>query len=369
MIISQDLVASVFIILSSFYFALLIAVYVGLTRLRSPSVEATPSISLVIAARNEEKRILPCLESLQELDYQSDRYEIIFVDDCSSDTTPQIVGEFCKKHHNWRLIRLKDKSDELRGKMNALDNGIAAAKNEIIFTTDADCVVPKEWFRHLAKYFQPGVAMVLGHSPLTRGQGFFHKLQEFDNLFSAICASALTKMGFPFTSIGRNLAYRLDAYKNAGGFKSLQGLRSGDDVHLTERFRSVSNGKMDYCADPRTFVLTQPSVNARELFHQQVRKNSKTFRKSGASIGLSLLLFGYHLLFLILAIFYPALVVLWVASLAAKLILENICLRKAAKVFDQEQMIPYFPLMQVIYPAYIIFLSLLGELQFYSWKK
>jgi biofilm PGA synthesis N-glycosyltransferase PgaC len=356
-------------VFSLLYLLLLAAVWVGLDRLKSAKKLEPQNVTVVIAARNEADRITACLNGLEKLEYPADKLEVILVDDCSSDRTPSLIRERLPRNKNWKLIELPEKSSELRGKKNALLQGIAAASGELILTTDADCVVPPGWVRKMNDHFGPGVSMVIGYSPLQKGKGFLDKLLRFDNLFSAISASAPTKLGYPFTSVGRNLGYRKDAYEYAGGFLALKKFRSGDDVHLTERFRYTKSGVIEYCADPDSFVITFPPATRLELFHQQVRKNSKTLKKAGTSVLFSLALFAYYILFAGLPFFLASWIDVWLVLLALKLITEYIDLRKAAYIFGQSDLIKYIPLMQVIYPAYIIFFSLLGVLQVYSWKK
>jgi len=367
--INIEIIAYLFLVLSCFYFIILGAVYFGLNRLKTNGEKQEFSISLVIAARDEEKRILPCLDSLEKLEYPEDKFEIIFVDDQSSDDTANIIRSYCSKHQNWKIICLEKKSTKLRGKKNALENGISQAKGEIIFTTDADCIVPPKWLKIISGYFRPGVSMVLGYSPLINSKKIYFRILQFDNLFSAIVSAATAKLGYPFTSVGRNLAYRKDAYENVGGFLSLKKFRSGDDIHLTGRFRYNNDGFIDYCAEEETFVKTHiPSTDV-EVFQQQVRKNSKTFQLSGWSITMMLTIFFYYFLLVTIPIFIPSWLTVWIILLFAKFLMEFIPLKKAAKIFKQNNLIHFIPLMQIIYPFYIIIFSIIGTFQFYQWKK
>jgi len=363
------LIAFLFLLLSCLYFIILIAVYLGLARLKKPSENRFHSISVIIAARNEEKRILGCLDSLEKLDYPREKFEIIFVDDNSEDKTAEIINAYCQKNSNWKLIQLEKKSEWLKGKKNALLNGIAQAGGELIFTTDADCSVPSAWLKKMVNYFRPEVSMVLGYSPLIKSNKFYFKLLQFDNLFSSIASAAPTKLGYPFTSVGRNLAYRKDSYEDMGGFQALKKFRSGDDIHLTGHFRYQKNGIIDFCADPDTFVQTQIPSSLKEVVQQQIRKNSKTFQLSWSSIIFMMIIFFYYLSLIMIPVFLPARLYLWGALLFIKFALEYVTLLKAANIFQQRDLVPYMPLMQVIYPAYIIFFSVIGTFQFYQWKK
>ena len=369
MTINYDLIAYLFIILSCFYFALLSVVNVGLKRLTISEPSSKLSISIIIAARNEENRITPCLKSLEKVTYPTDKFEIIFIDDHSGDNTAKIIGSYCRNYQNWRLISLDEKSTKLRGKKNALQKGISVAKGEIIFTTDADCIVPPNWLTTMSGYFKSSVSMVLGYSPLIYSDKVYYKLLQFDNLFSAIASAATAKLGYPFTSVGRNLAYRKDTYEDVGGFLSLKKFKSGDDIHLTGKFRHTNNGVIDYCAQPESFVKTQIPSTFIEIFQQQIRKNSKTFQLSGWSVMAMLTIFIYYLILFIVPIFLPSWLITWLVLIALKFLMEFIPLKKAAKIFNQKNLIPIIPIMQLIYPLYIIVFSIMGTFQFYQWKK
>jgi len=344
-------------------------VWVGLHRLKKPEQKIIRSISIIIAARNEESRIEPCLKSLESIDYPKDNYEVILVDDCSEDRTAEIMEKYCNRHHRWKIVRINEKSTQLKGKKNALREGIAQAKNELIFTTDADCVVPPMWLKNMVCYFQDHVSMVLGYSPLISEKRWYYRLLQFDNLFSAIAAAAPVKLGYPFTSVGRNLAYKKDAYHELGGFQALKKFRSGDDIHLTNRFHRHDGGEIDYCADPQTFVQTLIPSSNEEVVQQQIRKNSKTFQLSLSSIAFMSFIFIYYILLIILPIAYPAIIMPWFLLIFLKFIFEFIPLRSSSSIFRQNDLIPYIPLMQIIYPLYIITFSLIGIFQNYRWKK
>ncbi len=358
-----------FLIIVFAYLTILHFVFWGLKKLPLKEQSSFPAVSVIIAAHNEAQRITPTLEALEKLDYPKDKYEVIFVDDASADHTADLIERYCTIHDNWQLIRSNRDDGFASGKKHALRQGIARAKGEVIFTTDADCVVPPAWLRYMTAYFEPDVDMVLGYSPLKRFKGFLNTILQFDNLFSVIVASAPSVYGFPLTSVGRNLAYRRVAYQQIGGYDALKNYRSGDDVFLTERFRQKGKGRIVFCAHPQTFVETLPPQNFKQFWHQQIRKNSKTLRKGWATSLFSLvafLIYAYLWLFPLLAVSFFK---LWLAFIALKLILEFLTLTEAAKVFRRKFLIPYFPFFQIFYPFYISFFTILGLGQRYQWKK
>ena len=182
-------------------------------------------------------------------------------------------------------------------------------------------------------------------------------------------ASVTANIGFPISSAGGNLAYRKGDYESVNGHEALKHFKSGDDVHLTERFRKKLNKKIVYCANPKTFVFEEPVAEAKKFFHQQMRKNSKHLKKSLSSIGFSIFLFLYFVLTYGFPFMNPEFTNSWLMIIIVKLILEFIVLMKAAEVFNRKDIIWWVPLFQIFYPIYIIFFSILGNLQFYDWKK
>ena len=360
----------IFSISSIIYFLILIAAFVSLYLFKKPKSDFTPKISIIIAARNEEKRILPTLQSLQQLIYSIDLYEIIFVDDASTDNTAKIINAYCRHNSNWKCIQIKQKDAEWHGKKLALKTGIDAANGDIIFTTDADCIIQPDWLSEMVNCFDENVSMVIGHyEPEVKKNNLLGILIKFDNLFSSIMASATANLGFPISSAGSNLAYQKESYVKVNGHEALKHFKSGDDVHLTERFRTRLKKKIVYCANPKTFVFTKPPAEKKEFFHQQMRKNSKHLKKSFSSILFSTFLFLYFLLSYTFPLINPLFLNSWLLLIVIKLFLEFIVLTGATLIFNRKDIVIWFPLFQIFYPFYVIIFSILGNLQLYEWNK
>ncbi|HHJ52449.1 MAG TPA: glycosyltransferase [Caldithrix abyssi] len=364
----MDWILWLFGILTVGYFAVLLLVLFSFFRLQNNPQGVQPTVSVVVAAKNESARLLPLLRSLEKLEYPPDRYEVIFVDDASNDDTPQILANAAQDKPNWRFLRVEQQSDKFHAKKTALATGVRAAKGEVIFVTDADCRVPPKWLSAMAARFDPQTAMVLGYSPLENKTGFLDKWLKFDNLFSAVTVMAPTVWGFPISSVGRNMAFRKSAYEQIGGYEALTRFKSGDDIHLTERMRDHRVGKIKACVHPDAFVYTQPPETGREIIFQQIRKNSKILDKSPISAGFSVLLFAAYLLFYTLPLFDAGYLTLWAVVFGAKFLLEFVDLTVAARTFRVTELVPWFPLFQIVYPFYVMVLGLIGFLHLYRWK-
>ncbi len=101
-----------------------------------------PKISVVVACYNAGRTLQPCLDSLRELNYPD--YEVIVVDDGSTDITAQVASLYPE----FRVVR-----QEHQGLSVARNNGIAAARGEIVAFTDADCRPDEDWLRYVRAGF------------------------------------------------------------------------------------------------------------------------------------------------------------------------------------------------------------------------
>lgn len=127
-----------------------------------PKDDYEPTISIVIATYNEEENISKKLENVFQLDYPSDKMEVIVVD-ASTDNTPEIVKKWMIRHPNIRLIREKHR----RGLASALNLGYSLAKGEIVIKTDCDQLLGKDSIKQIVSNFvDPNIGAVSGRQLL-----------------------------------------------------------------------------------------------------------------------------------------------------------------------------------------------------------
>lgn len=96
----------------------------------------TPKVSIILPARNEEKYLAKCLDSLIEQDYEN--YEIVVIDDSSEDTTGKIIAEYAEKDSKIIHVSANSKPEGWMGKNWACMEGYRHAKGELLLFTDAD---------------------------------------------------------------------------------------------------------------------------------------------------------------------------------------------------------------------------------------
>lgn len=263
----MDLATFILIVLA-FYLVQTAVVIAGLRRIPPAEGSARPTVSVVVAARNEENSIGPCLDALGRQTYSADLFEVIVVDDDSTDRTAEIVRVKMQRFSNLRLIS-PPAEGRLRGKSRPLSAGIAAATGEVIMITDADCRVPETWVASTAALYEPEVGLV-GGITLQDARTSFGGMQSLDWAYLLGVASSSVALGRSFGSIGNNLSFRKKAYDEVGGYESLP-FSVTEDYTLVHAIRTSGRWQQRYPIDARLLVESEPCPDLRSLFHQKHR--------------------------------------------------------------------------------------------------
>ena len=124
----------IFLILVSGYFIISAILIVGVKKSFPQLTDnQLPSISIIVAARNEEQNIVSCLKSLNDLVFPEDKIEIIIVDDASSDNTLKIASDYIHQKQKFRIVHLQENGQsELKGKIRAMSKGFKLTRGERI---------------------------------------------------------------------------------------------------------------------------------------------------------------------------------------------------------------------------------------------
>ncbi|MCX6142002.1 MAG: glycosyltransferase [Ignavibacteriales bacterium] len=310
-----------------------------------------PFISVLIAARNEESNLSDCLKSVLNQSYDTERYEVIVINDHSTDGTESICQEFALRFHNFSYANAREDST-LRGKTNALDQGIEKARGEIILVTDADCSVPRTWVEWTARRYSNSVGMV-GGITLQKAGNWFEGMQSLDWAFLLGLASATVSLRHPLSTIGNNLSFRKAAYGEVGGYRKIP-FSVTEDFML---FRSIVKTKnWDYLCpiDPNVLVVSQPCSSWKELFRQKQRwgKGGLDMKLSGFSI--MAIGFGLNAMILLSPVLGNSLFAL--GALLFKMAGDYSFLRTVLKKLGRLDHLKYFSAFQAYFFLYVLVL-------------
>ena len=312
-----------------------------------------PTVSIVIAARNEEKNIRSCLESLASTNYPSEKLEIIVVDDNSTDATPKIIEEFVSGLPRILTLTADLSKDHLRGKANAIAQGIDRSTGEIILMTDADCVVPPSWVRATVQNFGEKTGVVAGLT-LLRPDEWFAGMQSLDWAYILAVASAAMALKKPLSCIGNNFSFRRLAYDEVGGYRGTK-FSVTEDFALFKAITESGRWEYRYPFEKETLVFSRACSNIPELYRQKRRwgVGGKDMPLSGMAI--MVIAFCMHTLLLVGPILGINITLLLLGALV-KIVSDLLLLRIPLLRTGQTEQLKHFVLFQLYYVLYVIVL-------------
>jgi cellulose synthase/poly-beta-1,6-N-acetylglucosamine synthase-like glycosyltransferase len=178
-----------------------------------------PSVSILVAARNEAPNILRCLQALAALQYEGP-WEVLVGNDHSEDATADLVQAFAQAHPRFRLVHIGEPWGHARGKANALAQLARQAQGEFLLCTDADVAVPPTWIDAMLEAWRPGMGMVTGFT-WVEGETLGARLQALDWTLALSLVKMASDWGIPTTAMGNNMLLWRPAYEAVGGYEAL----------------------------------------------------------------------------------------------------------------------------------------------------
>lgn len=272
------------------------------------------SVSVIVCAKNEEENVKKYVPLLAQQDYPD--FEIVLIDDASSDETLEVFEEFEQQYSNIRLVKVENNEAFWGNKKYALTLGIKAAKKEYLLFTDADCYPSsKDWITTMTSQFTAEKTIVLGYGGYEKVErSFLNKIIRFETLLTAIQYFSWAKSGLPYMGVGRNLAYKKEEFFNVNGFIDHIQIRSGDDDLFINQAANKENTTISYT--PESFTYSEPKKTFGEWFTQKRRHIStaehyKFFDKMQLGLFFLSQLFFFLLVIILLSFQFE-----WIAVLA-----------------------------------------------------
>ena len=343
----------------------------------------TTKITIIIPARNEEQHIGHCLQSIIQQTYPPELFEVIVVDDHSTDSTPAIVQSFAKP--NIHCIFLKDfVTENLNSyKKKAIETAIAQSTGDLIVTTDADCFMGNNWLQTIASFYETyKPAFIAAPVSINCDNRFLAIFQTLDFMtLQGITGASVYKKIHSMCN-GANLAYEKTAFNEVGGFKGIDNIASGDDMLLMHKIYQRYPNRVLYLKSKEAVVQTQPMDTWKNFFNQRIRWASKADKYDDKRIlGVLLLVYFFNLLLLVLpvvAMFYNftllvfnyqlSVITYWFLLLILKTLVELFFLIPVAIFFNKQVILWWFPLAQPFHILYTIVAGWLGKFGSYTWK-
>jgi len=349
---AQRMFVLAILILAVAYAAGILFITVGASLARYPyNREIRPRVSVLIAARNEEKNIRRCLDAITRLQYPREFLEVIIVNDRSTDATADIVRGYLDRCPFLKLHNAQPGTGHLRGKANALNQGMAAATGEIIMMTDADCAVPPGWVDETVKYYTDELVGIVPGFTAIRSSTLFEAMQTLDWFALFSVAAGANRLGFPVTAVGNNLSVRKAAYDAVGGYEGIP-FSITEDYALFHAVTSTTPYRASFPLDAATLVDSEACPTWRDLYSQRKRWFTGGRDMNLQSIAMFAAAWLLHAGLVAGAAFAPGSLV-WTAAMLKVGVDLLLCL-PSLYTFRRWDLLPVFPVYEVYYFVYVL---------------
>lgn len=336
------------------------------------SYTKTHRFSILVPFRNESENLPLLINSFKQLDYPKALFEIIFIDDYSTDNSAEIINKYMQHSPNIRLV----KSTKTYGspKKHAITIGIKNSENNWIITTDADCTVPKNWLSLFSTFItERKTNFIAAPVEYKTKNNFLEKFQYLD--FLSLQGVTIGSFGWkkPVLCNGANLCYNKSLFNKLGGFSGNENIVSGDDIFLMEKFLGHQPEKVQFLKQNACTVKTLPMKNLKALFNQRIRWAAKTTaikNMLSKSIGLLVFLTNLTLIILVFSAIFGGIQIIYLYSFfLIKLIIDTVFLIKVNHFFKKPFSVGWFVLSSICYPFYTVVVVILSLFGSHNWKE
>lgn len=327
--------------------------------------EITPvNISIIVALRNEESNVDGLVESLSSLGYPEEYFEVILVDDNSTDGTIEKLELKTRTFKNF--LALESKTSVVMGKRDALALGIQSSRYHYVLITDADCRPQSNWLQAYSDKFKSGYEILFGVAPFYQREYLVNKISCFENLRGTLISFSMATLGLPYTAAARNFGFTKKAFESLGGYSKTKDTISGDD-DLLLREAIKNKMKIGVITESGSFVYSETKNSFNEYFQQKARHTQTSFHyliRHQVILGLWHLLNLSFLFSPLLMFFNPILGIL----LPSKLIMDFMVVKTNQKKFSYTFSITEIIYLQIFYEVLLIIHFFNARFSEIKWK-
>lgn len=327
-------------------------------------------VSVIIAARNEEEHIGKTLDALLSQHYPNQLLEVIVINDHSDDRTAEIVSSYGEAV---KLINFLDPTKINSYKKAAIAQAIEEAKGDVIITTDADCLMDKEWLLTMVQFYEANrYKMISGPVCYHEEAIFFEKLQSTEFLFLIGMGASTIGNRRPTTCNGANLLYEKSVFFEVGGFDGIDKKASGDDELLLHKISALYPDKIGFLKSQKAFVKTYAKPSLLDFISQRKRWASKGTSYRDPKIilmGILLWLFNVSLLAgIVYSVFNFDYFPFFILILMIKCICDYSVITPMLQFAEKLQFRKFIPVLSLVHVLYLVYIGIAGNTGSYNWK-
>lgn len=358
------------------YLFLIAAFIIGFDKIEINKFKNLPpkhTFSIIVPYRNEAHNLPILLKSISEINYPKNLFELILVNDDSTDDFKKIIDAFLKDNTAINIVLINNHRTSQSPKKDAITSAIQKSNFNWIVTTDADCKVPNNWLNLFNQTIEKEDIQFIAAPVKFKKQNSF--LFHFQNLnFLSLLGSTIGSFGIkkPIMCNGANLCYHKKTFLQLNGFRGNDGIASGDDIFLLEKMLKNNPKRVRYLKSNEAVVETFSEKNWKLFFNQQLRWASKTTNYSnwfsklvGITVFLENLLYVILLTTTIITGFYWKFFLL---IFSIKTTIDIILITKISTFFRNLKSLKYYPVISIIYPFFIVTTAIISLFKNYQWK-
>ncbi|MDB5283768.1 MAG: hypothetical protein JWO06_2843 [Bacteroidota bacterium] len=378
MMISPFLILAV--IFSVLYVLMVLYFFAGWLRLKKTEISISdadlPFVSVVIPVRNEADYIKDCLESIFKQNYPQDKFEVVVIDDYSTDPTLQIAREF--KQPNLLVLDLQqylgNPGEYSPNKKKALALGVKNARGEIVITTDGDCAMAENWLRTMTGfYLQNDCKLITGPVLIKPARNPLAWFQQLDVITMLGITGATIRNNFPTMCNGANLMYSKKVFHDVEGFKGNHEVPTGDDIFLMHKINERYPGSIGFVKNFDACVFTKAEKGLGGFVAQRIRWVSKSRRFNDVKVTL-VLVFAYLFNFFIIIAAVQAIQPdewSWLPVAIAggtKIFIDVVFAIPVTYFFRKMILLLLLPVIEIFHVLYVVLVGALSLTGRYRWK-
>ena len=348
-------------------------VYSRLSRYKVKSYQETtdlPPVSVIICAHNEQENLKQFLPQILEQEYPN--FEVIVVNDYSTDETKWILEDFKRQYAHLNVVDIKEHIKLKNSKKFALTLGIKAAKHELLIMTDADCMPnSSNWLKEMAGAYSEDKEIVLGYSPYFPQKGFLNKLIRFETAHTAMSYLSYALKRNAYMGVGRNLSYLKSLFFKGKGFNAHMHIKSGDDDLFVNQNATRQN--VYIAIHPDAHVYSNPKETWKSYYKQKARHSgaSVVYKKSHQRmLGTQLITaFLFYVMLIVCIACYPSLWFVGVGMFLLRYLCQLITFSSIYKKLAVKDLLAWLLILDVFYYFYICLNGLFNrKKKQQSWK-
>ena len=264
-----------------------------------------PKSTIILPVRNEEDSIIPCVQSILNQQYAENLYELIIVNDFSTDNTLSLIEENFRSIKEVRIFDLKDhlpsENALIPNKKKAIALAIKESKYDTILTIDGDCTYPSLWLISMLKSFlKSGKKLITGPIDYREKETFLQKFLLMDLASMIGITGGAIGNNKPVMANGANMLYEKATFLELEGYFGNEHIASGDDIFLIQKLQDKYPGSVGFAKLRSAMAVTATPKTFTDFINQRIRWTSKSSKMTDIRVKVVLILnyLFYLLLFL-----------------------------------------------------------------------